>query len=69
MTAQKIIPFYRKSVYGQTLEYVALPGDAQIIRQLTGAKTITGVTRELIRDLTGGMVGFQEIALPLDNVK
>lgn len=66
MTTQKTIQYYRKNVYGQTCEYIANKGDAEIVRRLTGAKTINGVTRELIRDLTGGLVGFQEIIAPLD---
>jgi hypothetical protein len=57
----KTILFYSREVYGNTLEYVLDKGDADIIRQLTGKKTITGVERELIRDLTGGSVEFKEV--------
>ena len=60
----KVILFYRKTVYGNTLEYVADAGDAKVIEGLTRQKTIDGRIRELIRDLTGGMVGFREIPMP-----
>ena len=57
----KTILFYSREVYGNVLEYVLDKGDADIIRQLTGKKTITGIERELIRDLTGGLVEFKEV--------
>ena len=57
----KTILFYSREVYGNTLEYVLDKGDADIISQLTGKKTITGVERELIRDLTEGLVEFKEV--------
>jgi hypothetical protein len=57
----KTILFYSREVYGNVLEYVLDKGDADIISQLTGKKTITGVERELIRDLTGGLVEFKEV--------
>lgn len=60
----KTIQYYRKSNYGVTHEYVKDKGDAGIIAQLTGRKTISGVERELIRDLTGGMVTFAETLAP-----
>lgn len=60
----KTIKFYRKNVYGETLEYIADKGDAAIVTRLTGKKTINGITRELIRDLTGGAVGFEEVIAP-----
>ena len=60
----KVIEFYSKDVYGYRLEYVVNKNDADIIRQLTGKKTITGVERELIRDLTGKSVEFKEVLAP-----
>jgi len=60
----KTIEYYSKEVYGNRLEYVINKDDAHIIRQLTGKKTITGVERELIRDLTGGLVEFKEVLAP-----
>ncbi len=64
MRNTKIILFYRKNVYGTVLEYVADKGDADIITGLTGQKTIDGRIRELLRDLTGGHIGFREIPMP-----
>ena len=60
----KTIEYYSKEVYGNRLEYVINKDDAHIIRQLTGKKTITGVERELIRDLTGKSVEFKEVLAP-----
>ncbi len=62
---RKIIQYYRKNQYGKMLEYVANQGDAQIIAQLTGKKTIDGITRELLRDLMGTeKIEFVEIIAP-----
>lgn len=60
----KTIEFYSKEVYGNRLEYVVNKADADIIRKLTGKKTITGTERELIRDLTGNFVNFKEVLAP-----
>ena len=60
----KTIQFYRKNVYGTSFEYIHNPTEAQIISQLTGQKTINGVIRELLRDLTGGYIRFEEVIAP-----
>ena len=60
----KTIEYYSKEVYGNRLEYVINKDDASIIRQLTGKKTISGVERELIRDLTGSFIEFKEVLPP-----
>ena len=60
----KTIEYYSKDVYGNRLEYVINKDDARIIRQLTGKKTISGVERELIRDLTGSFIEFKEVLPP-----
>ena len=61
---KKAIQFYSREVYGNHLEYISNKDDADIIRKLTGKKTISGVERELIRDLTGGLVTFEEVLAP-----
>jgi hypothetical protein len=61
---KKTILFYSREVYGNRLEYVVNEADANIIRQLTGKKTISGVERELIRDLTDSLVEFKEVLAP-----
>jgi len=60
----KTIEFYSREVYGNRLEYVVNKADANIIQKLTGKKTITGIERELIRDLTGSLVDFKEVLAP-----
>lgn len=60
----KVIEYYSKEVYGNSLEYVVNKDDAHIIRQLTGKKTISGIERELIRDLTGSFIEFKEVLPP-----
>lgn len=58
----KTIKFYKVSQSGCEREFIhpSNAGDAQIIRQLTGQNTITGVVRELIRDLSGGQISFEQ---------
>lgn len=53
------IQYYTREVYGNRLEYVRDVRDAKIIQQLTGKKTITGVERELLRDLSNGAIQFE----------
>lgn len=60
----KVIEYYSKEVYGNSLEYVVNRDDAYIIQQLTGKKTISGTERELIRDLTGSFIQFKEVLAP-----
>ena len=60
----KTIEFYSREVYGNRLEYVVNKADANIIQKLTRKKTITGIERELIRDLTGSLVDFKEVLAP-----
>ena len=60
----KTIQFYSRDVYGNRLEYISNKADADILRRLTGKKTISGVERELIRDLTGGLVTFEQVLAP-----
>jgi hypothetical protein len=60
----KVIEYYSKEVYGNSLEYVVNRDDAYIIQQLTGKKTISGTERELIRDLTGNFIQFKEVLAP-----
>lgn len=61
---EKTILFYSREVYGNSLEYIVNEKDADIVRQLTGKKTISGRERELIRDLTGNLVDFKEVFAP-----
>ena len=60
----KTIKYYRKNVYGNTLEYILDPGDAQIVRQLTKQNTINEKIRELIADLSDKSIVFEEVIAP-----
>lgn len=62
----KVIKWYRVSQWGVNREFVHpdCSADASIIQQLTGQKTIDGRIRELIRDLTGCKIDFQEVLAP-----
>lgn len=62
----KVIPYYVKHVYGNRQEYVSPShkGDASILTQLTGRKTLDSCTRELVRDLTEGQVTFEQVLPP-----
>lgn len=57
----KKIQYFVREVYGNRLEYVKNPADANLILRLTGKKTITGETRELFRDISGGKIEFEQV--------
>ncbi len=59
----KVIKYYIRENYGCIREYIhpENAGDAKILAQLTGKKTVDPVIRELVRDLTGGQVTFQQV--------
>lgn len=62
----KIIKYFIRENYGTVREYIHPDnaGDAKILAQLTGQKTVNPVIRELVRDLTGGQVTFVQ-TLPI----
>jgi hypothetical protein len=61
----KVIQYYRRVVYGTECEFVSDQGDRKVLAQLTGrTKTINGTIRELLRDLSGGRIQFQEVLAP-----
>jgi len=61
---QKTIQYYVKDVYGNPLEYVVNPADAQLIAQLTGKRTINGIVRMVLRDLSNGAIQFEQVLQP-----
>lgn len=63
---KKVIKFYSVKQYGNVREFVHPDhsAEAAIIAQLTGQKTINSVVRELIRDLTGSQVTFEQVLDP-----
>ncbi len=58
------IQYYRKNVYGKTLEYVADKGQAQLVHMITGQKTIDARIRSLMSDLMGPAIEFKEVIAP-----
>jgi hypothetical protein len=61
---KKTIQYYIREVYGNKLSYIVDKGDAAIIQQLTGKKTIDSKERELLRDLTAGLISFEQVIAP-----
>lgn len=59
----KIIKYFIREQYGTVREFIHPDnaGDAKILAQLTGQKTVNPVIRELVRDLTGGQVSFLQV--------
>lgn len=59
----KTIKYFIREQYGTVREFIHPDnaGDAKILAQLTGQKTVNPVIRELVRDLTGGQVSFQQV--------
>lgn len=67
----KVIKFYVREVYGTPLCYIHPDNkeDAEIIQRLTGKKTIDSTTRELIRDLSGGAINFEQTFIPVNSAR
>lgn len=55
----RIIYYYTKNVYGKELEYIKDIKEAQIIKNLTGNKTITSIERNLIQELSNNYIKFE----------
>lgn len=63
----KTIEYFTRNVWGKPLQYIKEKGDADIFRQLTGKATITGAERELLRELSGGAIDWQQVIDPAAN--
>jgi len=59
-----VIEYYSVRQYGTDRDYVSNCSDAQIISQLTGQKTIDSTIRELIHDLSRGIISFKQTLPP-----
>jgi hypothetical protein len=57
----KVIEFYIREVYGKKLGYIKDKADAALVQRLTGKITVDAETREVIKDLSGGMIQFQQV--------
>lgn len=59
------IEYYVQNIYGVTREKFADKAQEGVFERLTGRKTLDSVSRELVRDLTGGAVYFEQVLPPL----
>lgn len=58
------IKFYIESVYGVDREKFLDHAQRDIYKSLTGRLTLDTVSRELLRDLSGGSIEFQQVLNP-----
>ncbi len=58
------IKYYVQNIYGVRREKFADKKQESVFIQLTGRKTLDSVSRELIRDLSGSSVEFQQVLPP-----
>lgn len=56
-----IIKYYVESIYGVRREKFVDKSQQDVFLKLTGRKTLDSVSRELIRDFTGGAVNFEQV--------
>lgn len=55
------IKYYVENVYGVRREKFVDKGQQDTFWKLTGRKTLDSMSRELVRDFTGGSVDFEQI--------
>ena len=58
------IKYYVQNIYGVRREKFLDKKQESVVIQLTGRKTIDSVSRELIRDLSGSSVEFEQVLPP-----
>ena len=58
------IEYYVQNIYGVAREKFVNSTQEQVFKSLTGRKTLDSVSRELLRDLTGGAVYFEQVLPP-----
>ena len=58
------IKYFVQNIYGVRREKFVDKGQESVFIQLTGRKTLDSVSRELIRDLSGSSVEFQQVLPP-----
>jgi hypothetical protein len=66
MTTTKIIKFYKKNVYGKTIEYIHPDNsfDGQLIQLLTNQIRINIDIRSAITQLSNNTIQFKEVIAP-----
>lgn len=62
---QTKIKYYVQHIYGTPREKFIDAAQEAVFKQLTGRKTLDSVSRELLRDLTGGAVQFEQVLPPI----
>lgn len=60
----KTIKYYVQDVYGVRREKFISKSDESIYFQLIGRRTLDSVSRELLRDLVGGNIRFEQVLPP-----
>ena len=58
------IKYYTQNIYGVRREKFIDKGQENVFIQLTGRKTLDSVSRELIRDLSGSSIEFEQVLPP-----
>jgi hypothetical protein len=58
------IKYYTQNIYGVRREKFIDKGQESVFIQLTGRKTLDSVSRELIRDLSGSSIEFEQVLPP-----
>jgi hypothetical protein len=56
-----VIKYYVQNIYGVRREKFADKAQETVFQQLTGRKTLDSISRELLRDLSGGAVDFEQV--------
>jgi hypothetical protein len=56
-----VIKYYVQNIYGVRREKFADRTQESVFQQLTGRKTLDSISRELLRDLSGGTVDFEQV--------
>ena len=58
------IKYYTQNIYGVRREKFIDKGQESVFIRLTGRKALDSVSRELIRDLSGSSVEFEQVLPP-----
>jgi hypothetical protein len=56
-----VIKYYVQNIYGVRREKFADRAQETVFQKLTGRKTLDSISRELLRDLSGGAVDFEQV--------
>lgn len=56
-----IIKYYVQNIYGVKREKFLDKAQEDVFVKLTGRKTLDSISRELLRDLTGGAISFEQV--------